>query len=199
MYVYNPSNFYVKRAKLGPNGATIQEQGLTGSFPAIELSGGTTTCYIDWHYNKSSVDYTSRLIENIAGSLYLYSQAGSAYGWFHAAGYAIESSKHIKTNINPIEDDEALKILELNPVSFDYKNGDTNKRGFIAEEVMKILPTTVQVPEGYDEETFEYNPDGNNIVPSIDYASFVPYIIKLQQIHDEEIKQLKEKIKSLSN
>ena len=161
-------------------------------YGGLELFLGSTP-YIDFHFQNSSKDYTSRLIEEVSGSLFLRIPGGS--GWFHAAGYAVDSSKHVKSNIKDIQDEEALKLLQLRPVSFDYKWGQDNKRGMIAEEVMNVYPELVQVPEGYDEDIFEYKEEGSNIVPSLDYASFVPYLIKMIQIQQKEINELKEEIK----
>lgn len=176
------------------NGSVSVNGGLFGSF--IELSFSTP--FIDFHNNKSSADYTSRLIENVSGSIYLRTPGGG-HGWFHAAGYAIDSSKHVKTNIKDITDEEALKLLDLRTVSFDYKNGQTNKRGMIAEEVMDVYPELVQVPDGYDEDTFEYDEEGVNIVPSLDYAGFVPYLIKMVQIQQREINELKTELSKKSS
>lgn len=177
---------------INAHGSLSVNGGVNGRY--IELSFSTP--YIDFHYNRSKADYTSRLIEEVSGSIYLRIPGGN--GWFHAAGYAIDSSKHVKTNIKDITDEEALKLLDLRTVSFDYKNGQTNKRGMIAEEVMDVYPELVQVPDGYDEDTFEYDEKGNNIVPSLDYAGFVPYLIKMVQIQQKEIEDLKEQVSELS-
>ena len=157
----------------------------------------SVTPYIDFHFKNSALDYTTRLIEYTPSALDLVGNTGSSqgYGFFHAAGFTVMSSKHVKNNIRDIQDEEALKILQLRPVSFDYKWGQDNKRGMIAEEVMNVYPELVQVPDEYDEDTFEYKEEGPNIVPSLDYASFVPYLIKMIQIQQKEINELKEEIK----
>ena len=187
------SNGHIKTTNnVEANGSVATNGGFFGLF--IELSSPTP--YIDFHKDGSSADYTSRLIENVSGSIYLRVPGGN--GWFHAAGYAVDSSKHVKTNIEDISEEEALKLLELRPVSFDYKNGQTNKRGMIGEEVLDVYPELVQVPEDYDEDTFEYNEDGANIVPSLDYAGFVPYLIKMVQIQQREINELKTELSKKS-
>ena len=169
----------------------------TTSFVGDGIEIYHTWPHIDFHKDNSGADYTSRLIEEVAGSLYLRATNG-AWGWFHAGGYAQDSSKYVKKNIQDIPEDEALKLLQLRPVSFDYKNGDTNRRGLIAEEVMDVYPELVQIPDGYDEDTFEYDEEGPNIVPSLDYSSFVPYLIKMVQIQQKEIEDLKEQVSELS-
>lgn len=94
------------------------------------------------------------------------------------------SSRKVKDNIEPIPD--ARKILELEAVRFDYKNENlgTDKRGFIAEDVEKILPNLV-TPEA----------DGRNA--SLDYIGMIPYLQAVIKEQDERIKALEEKINKL--
>ena len=93
------------------------------------------------------------------------------------------SSRKVKENIKPIED--ADKILNLNAVSFDYKNKayGTNKRGFIAEDVQKVIPNLVI--------------DGE--IPSLDYIGMIPYLHTVIKEQDKRIKSLEEKIEKLYN
>lgn len=73
------------------------------------------------------------------------------------------SSRKVKENIKPIAD--ARKILELNAVSFDFKDKDrgTDRRGFIAEEVEKVLPNLV-------------TPENDEAPASLDYIGMIPYL-----------------------
>lgn len=88
------------------------------------------------------------------------------------------SSRKTKENIKPIKD--SGKILELQAVSFDFKNKNhgTNKRGFIAEEVAEVLPNLV-----VDGET-----------PSLDYIGMIPYLQDVIKKQEERIKALEDKI-----
>ena len=94
------------------------------------------------------------------------------------------SSRKVKDNIKPIED--ADKILELQAVSFDYKdrNKGTDMRGFIAEDVAEILPNLVT------EET-------KDAPASLDYVSMIPYLQDVIKRQEERIKALEEKIDKL--
>ena len=87
----------------------------------------------------------------------------------------------MKNNIKPIED--ARKILELQAVSFDYKNKKlgTNKRGFIAEDVAEVLPNLVTT------ETEEAS-------ASLDYIGMIPYLQAVIKEQDARIKKLEELI-----
>ena len=94
------------------------------------------------------------------------------------------SSKKVKDNIKPIEDSE--KILELQAVSFDFKDKDrgTNKRGFIAEDVEEILPNLV-------------TPEEDGKPSSLNYIEMIPYLQDVIKKQEERIKVLEEKITKL--
>lgn len=94
------------------------------------------------------------------------------------------SSRKVKENIHPIEDSE--KILELEAVSFDFKNKDngTNKRGFIAEDVEKVLPNLV-------------SPESEGSPMSLNYLEMIPYLQDVIKKQEERIKVLEEKITKL--
>ena len=96
------------------------------------------------------------------------------------------SSRKIKDNIKPIEDSE--KVLQLQAVSFDYKdkNRGTNKRGFIAEDVAEILPN-VTTPESLD------TPMG------INYTELIPYLQDVVKKQEARITLLEEQIQTLLN
>ena len=107
------------------------------------------------------------------------------------------SSRRVKENIRDISEQEAKKLLDVNIVKFDYKkdwnDGEKNLSGVIAEDVIKIYPETVHI---FD----DYNPDlppdaATNLPPEVDYRRFVPYLIKMVQIQQKEIDELKAKIK----
>ena len=93
------------------------------------------------------------------------------------------SSRKVKENIKPIED--AKKILELDAVSFDYKNKalGTDKRGFIAEDVQKILPNLV-------------TPETEEKTASLDYIGMIPYLQSVLKEQEQRIKELEEKLKT---
>ena len=88
------------------------------------------------------------------------------------------SSRKTKENIRPIEDSE--KILDLQAVSFDFKNKNhgTNKRGFIAEDVAEVLPNLVA--------------DGET--PSLNYVEMIPYLQDVIKKQETRIKALEEKL-----
>lgn len=110
-----------------------------------------------------------------------------------AASFANSSSRLVKENVKPISEDEARKLLSLKVVGFDYKDGFGSKGqyGLIAEDTMEILPHCVTVPEGYSEEAFDESQGRETQTLGIDYAKLVPHLIKMVQIQQSEIDELK--------
>ena len=94
------------------------------------------------------------------------------------------SSRKVKENIKPIED--ASKILELDAVSFDFKNKarGTNRRGFIAEDVAKVLPNLV-------------TPETEEVPASLNYVEMIPYLQAVIKEQEARIKALEEKINNI--
>lgn len=95
------------------------------------------------------------------------------------------SSRKVKENIKPIED--AARILELNAVSFDFKNKEqgTNKRGFIAEDVAKILPGLV-------------TPESEDRPAALDYIGMIPYLQDIIKKQEARIKALEDKLNGIN-
>lgn len=93
------------------------------------------------------------------------------------------SSRKVKENIKPMEAEEARKILDLEAVSFDYKNksSGTNKRGFIAEDVAKVLPNLV-------------TPETEDMPAGLDYVGMIPYLQAVIKEQEKRIEALEKKI-----
>ena len=83
-------------------------------------------------------------------------------------------------------EDRARKNLDLNIVTFDYKEGVMdedhryNRTGVIAEDTLSICPEVANFDKG--------EPSGVN------YEKFIPYLIKMIQLQQKEIQDLKSKI-----
>ena len=93
------------------------------------------------------------------------------------------SSRKVKENIKPMEVEEARKILDLEAVSFDYKNksSGTNKRGFIAEDVAEVLPNLV-------------TPETEDVPAGLDYVGMIPYLQAVIKEQEKRIEALEKKI-----
>ena len=115
-----------------------------------------------------------------------------------AIGAAASSSRLTKTNIQDMTDDEAKKILNIDVKSFDYKEGfvqptDIKEKyyGVIAEECLEKIPYAVNIPEGYDENEFDESKGLEQKLLLMDYPNFIPYLIKMVQIQQREIDELR--------
>lgn len=110
---------------------------------------------------------------------------GPTYAEVNAKKFNTQSSMKYKENIKDMTDEYAKKLLELRPVSYDYKNKaqGTNCYGLIAEEVAEVETFPISYKDGE--------------VEGLDYSTFVPQLIKLAQIQEETIKMLENRIKAL--
>ena len=97
------------------------------------------------------------------------------------------SSRKVKENIKPMEAEEARKILDLEAVSFDYKNkaSGTNKRGFIAEDVAEVLPNLV-------------TPETEDMPAGLDYIGMIPYLQAMIKEQEKRITELEKKLNEIT-
>lgn len=133
---------------------------------------------------------------------YVQDTSGDKYVEAKAKKWNTDSSRLVKENINDITDEEANKLLELRPVSFNYKKEFTdtpeeNNFGLIAEEVLEVIPEAVSVPEGYRESDFDISKGIKNKTLSIDYSKLVPHLIKMTQLQQKKIDELEARLARL--
>ncbi len=110
-----------------------------------------------------------------------------------ASAFTVNSSKRYKEHISPITDSRAKAILDVDVVTYDYRDGVVSEEsrydrtGVEAEKVAQIIPevVTYKAIEG------EKVPDG------VDYSRFVPYIIKPIQTQQKQLDAQKEQIERM--
>ena len=126
--------------------------------------------------------YMALFKDNTTQSIYMSAYSGAIV----CVSLTQTSSRKVKKNIKPIEDAE--KILELQAVSFDYKDESlgTDKRGFIAEDVAEVLPNLV-TPE-----TEEHN-------ATLDYLEMIPYLQAVIKDQESRIQELERRLAALEN
>lgn len=136
-------------------------------------TSGTGVAYIGC--NNASGGAGQLNLSNSSGTANI--QADGSTGNMWVVNLYQTSSKKIKKNITELSLQEAQKILDLKPVTFDFKNEElgTDRRGFIAEDVEEIIPQIVTEV---------------NDLKSIDYVSLIPYLVKVIQEQDKRIKNL---------
>lgn len=152
----------------GSNGGTLSVSNSTGTMVAQLFSSSNNAGYLT--------------LRNSSQTATIYGNANS--GNITCVSLTQTSSRKAKDNIKPIADSE--KILELNAVSFDFKDKakGTDKRGFIAEDVAEVLPNLV-------------TPETENSPASLDYIQMIPYLQDIIKKQEQRIKALEEKINKL--
>nr|DAF62107.1 MAG TPA: Neck appendage protein [Siphoviridae sp. ctHNg1] len=99
------------------------------------------------------------------------------------AGITTGSDRRLKENIEPTPVKALDKINALNLVAFDYIKDKTHEEiGLIAQEVLNIIPGSVEKYEGED----------NHL--TINYSKFVPYLIKAIQELNEKIEEMEKTV-----
>ena len=157
----------------------------------LKLTSSYAGCEVDFDNHCRVYDGgTVTCLAPKNGKVYIknYGSTGS-FGVIGAAGYDTASSIRVKENIKKLSDDDAFKLLELNPVFFDYieeVGGMKDNVGLIAEEVLGIIPKVVNIPDNYSEDST----DIENIL-TINYSEIIPYLIKMIQIQQKDIESLK--------
>ena len=99
--------------------------------------------------------------------------------WRQHAGITTGSDRKLKDNIEPTSVKALDKINALNLVAFDYIKDKTHEEiGLIAQEVLNIIPGSVEKYEGED----------NHL--TINYSKFVPYLIKAIQELNQKLEEV---------
>ena len=148
---------WVGRNYLALTGGTLTgDLGSTGKvisgFIAIELNSGGHLSgyggYIDFHFNGSSADYTSRIIENASGQLNM--EATVVVNNLYSRGYVSALSDARKKNIEGDIELTVDQIAKAPAIKFTWK--DKKKPGLFAGSLaqywQKTLPEVVQDHDG---------------------------------------------------
>lgn len=93
------------------------------------------------------------------------------------------SDERLKQNIFSIDKEKTNELLEISPISFNYKNDPKNQKhfGVLAQDVEKIFPELVKN-------------DNISGYKSVNYQEFIPIMLaKMKQMQDE-IDELKQKM-----
>ena len=166
---WSNGNRFARLYYVSTGGGLLLNSGMGENRVFAVASGDGGALYI---YNNSNnvVAQFSVGAGNKDGIMYLFKADHTATIWalghtgnITCVSLTQTSSRKVKENIKPIAD--ARKILELNAVSFDFKDKDrgTDRRGFIAEEVAEVLPNLV-------------TPENGEAPASLDYIGMIPYL-----------------------
>ena len=187
------------------NGAGyITSSGSISGYAGYLRTGSNSFCYKDskgittLNGNNGAVEIRSTDVWHFTvqadGNLVMYQNSTAKWN-------SGTSSRRFKHNIQDMTEERAKKILDIRPVTFDWNDGEpvtTQKEdnaGVIAEEVSQVIPDLVVFEELFDE-------DGKvtgTVERRVEYERFTPYLIKLCQMQQKEIDDLKERINKLEN
>jgi hypothetical protein len=170
--------------------------GTIGSFSSAGLSS-SATLQVQAH---NGAGYDARLYFECPGSnsggltyeransrLYAYSQSEFSGPYVTALGtsWTTGSDIRLKTNIEDINYG-ITSVMALSPKKYNYiNNADKKCLGFIAQEVINILPELIDTPE--DSET----------MMGIEYQAFIPVLVKAIQEQQALIESLTARITTL--
>lgn len=137
------------------------------------------TPFIDFHYNKSSEDYTSRIIESSSGVLKI-NEVSLSNGQVTATKVTQTSDIRLKENISTIVEDtdkiKKVKFFEFNYISDKNK---TKSYGVIAQDLEEVGLNNLVIEDA----------DGYK---SVDYISLL--VLEIQRLRNE-VNTLKSKIR----
>ena len=159
------------------------------SISGIEIMHNTG--YIDFHYNKSTSDYTARIIEESSGVLKAYNQIVSA------------SDERLKEEIEEVTEDDLALIDKLRPRTFRFRDGKDKSAGLVAQEVLEadeelgiedsllVRGTGGEIPDPKDPEktiTDYY---------AVDYNGLTALLLAQVQELKKEVAELRQEIKAM--
>jgi Chaperone of endosialidase len=148
--------------------------------------------------NNDSGGWRWRFVDNTAeapGADYFYVFYGS--GNYYFKGTSV-SDRRVKSNIESISNIDAVdKISRINPVTFNQINTDgtidaNTHGGFIAQEVLEVIPELVN----HDESIENNNEIGHKAAYGLDYNGILAYTVAALQEVIKENNQLKSFIRS---
>lgn len=165
-------------------GAVAFNGGFRINIAPLELMGEGieiyhATPFIDFHYNKSSEDYTSRIIESSSGVLKI-NEVSLSNGQVTATKVTQTSDIRLKENISTIVEDtdkiKKVKFFEFNSISDKNK---TKSYGVIAQDLEEVglKNLVIEDADGYK---------------SVDYISLL--VLEIQRLRNE-VNTLKSKIR----
>lgn len=166
------SDYVASYVQIGPSGL-------------IELSAGTPL--IDFHYNQSTSDYSTRIICDTATRLSVIANTLRASNAITCVSLTQTSDERLKENINDIDDEFIKKLFDTDNGfihQFDFKESRKHSNGIIAQEVKDIMPEVVD----YDETDDVYRVDYTSASMKLIGAMFKK--MKQMQIEIDKLKEM---------
>lgn len=195
---YNGSFSDLACASLGAYGNVSATGDISGhtSGNKISLANATGTAHAGWHGLYSNAR-TGWIIAKGSSGNNLYSSQGSTD---YTITKSSTSSRLVKENIEPMPDSVGTDLLNVEMVTFDYKegyeDGAKGQLGVIAEDTWPIVPEAIVNIQNIDIDK-EIAEGGDTSRLGVDYTKFIPRIIKLCQMQQAQIDGLKARVEAL--
>lgn len=148
-------------------------------------SAGLIDC-VSTDVTSSSEDFDFSLKLMAAGAAPAEKFKFASTGTGTATDWVATSDKRLKKNLKPVDNQLALvnNISRL-VTNYDRKDNDKNETGFIAQELNKVAPQYVTIPES------------DSAMWSVNYSKMVVPLYKAVAELTAEVERLKEEIKQL--
>ena len=173
------SDNQIKRGTAGGGAVTTYTN---GSNDRVVTSTGTAGINgeANLRFSGTNLSLYSSVTENIR-----ITNAGTIHAGADIIAYSatIPSDIRLKKNIKTLEN-SLDKVLNLRGVSYEWKNKEGNQVGFIADEMIEIIPDSVK------EILLPLISDDGIMYKTIKYTEIIPYLV-------ESIKELKAEIEEL--
>ena len=169
--------------RFGDNLSNYDISGFVDEYGGITVHSTTGNLGYNISTSNSAEGWCWRFVDNTAagpGNDYFKVFYSSGNYWHKGTN---TSDRRMKTNFVSIDGVDALNsIIKLNPLVYNdkYSNGEINDRlkgGFIAQEVIDVIPHLV----GYDEDRDQPNENGYATAYSLDYNGVFTYNVKATQ------------------
>ena len=173
---------------------TSQESFTTYGQHSIDFMPKTSSSnnggWIDFHYNRSTSDYTSRLI-------------GASGTTTAMPSITNGSDRRMKEDIEYWQSGSAAEtryiefINKLNPVRYKYRKFDGTHFGFIAQDIVETCNQLGIDASGLIRETALYEPEGDTTkYLSLNYIDIIAFIVNYIQKLNKEIVDLKAELRN---
>lgn len=200
--VYDAGTGHSFRVPSGTAVFTVSSTGVTlGAGRDINSTGDITAATVTTTADVSSGTFLSSG-STVQVSTMAISTTNPVVRWLAGSRVALtvtSSDARIKGNVRPIEN--AISIInQLNPITFDSLVDQSDKRapGFIAQEVEQVFSDDVGIVTELDSAHIETDIDlSDGPLKTLNYESFVPYLVKAVQEISEKIDILESKINTL--
>ena len=146
--------------------------GPANGFSIVDNVAGQTRMAIDTNGNVG--------IGTTAPGTYKLNIAGT--GYLGASAWVYSSDERLKENISYFKDvpttGSLSKILRLQPARYDYKVGEKNQIGFIAQDVQKVIPEAAVVT------------DATTGILGLKTDFIIPYLVGATQEQNIEVQRI---------